>query len=199
MHARRHFCRRPCLEVLEDRAVPAVVSPPATLATELNAEIALSQTVIVSIAPPTVAVGAVTPRVDEVVSGPAATLAVGALAAPFVQTRAGALPADLPTLPFSPDVGALGFPGRVVFPGTGLLARVANGDGPLTEPPGLFLRGLSTSPSADAEQPAPRPSAARVKEAAAVAPRDEGARPDVLEQPAWLRELFSLIGNGAPE
>jgi hypothetical protein len=196
MYARSHFSRRPCLEVLEGRAVPAVVTPSFTRVTELSAEVLLLQTSIVSIAPTTAPAGAVTPGVDEVVSGPAATLAVGDLSALFAPATGGALSPVLPTLSFRTDVGALGFTGRIVYPGTELQARVANGDGPLTQPPGQFLRGWSAPPSADAEPPRAAERAAGAQEAGAVAPHavapgEEGAWPDWAQQDAILRAVFS--------
>src|SRR5262249_23822927 len=147
MSARNHFSRRPSLEVLEGRAVPAVVPLSTPVITEFDSELTDLQTAIISrsLVPPTVAV-AVPSQVDEVVSGPAATLAVGDLTTVFLQPEVvsgpattlaardlaalllpvsgGALPPSLPTLPFTTDVDALGFTGRIVYPGTGLQARV---------------------------------------------------------------------------
>lgn len=54
----------------------------------------------------------------------------------------------LPGAPLSPqppliDQMVWGFPGRIVFPGTGLQVRSATEPGPMTQPPGVFLVGGS--------------------------------------------------------
>ena len=64
-----------------------------------------------------------------------------ALVPPAPALPAQALPGQAPALPPVIDPGPLGFPGRVVFPGTGLQARSVTAPGPMGQPPGAFLVG----------------------------------------------------------
>jgi hypothetical protein len=79
-----------------------------------------------------------------------------ALASPLVAAALApsAAPADSLS---SPEVAARGFAGRLVLPGTGAQARVANGPGPLAQLPGLFLAGSSDGQPDVPKAPAPAP------------------------------------------
>src|SRR5262249_9179661 len=91
----------------------------------------------------------------------------------------------------APDQAVLGFSGRLVFPGTGLQVLVGNGDGPLTQPPGLYLGGGGDQPE---EQGAPAaPAGDAGDQAVEVAP--DGLAPDeVWVGTDWLVRLTLAPG-----
>jgi hypothetical protein len=158
------------LEVLEDRSVPASLPPPNLLVTNVEAQSALAEA-SVSFPPAPIALSATTPPGDQVVSGP-----------PAVPT--------LPNLP-SPDVDALGFTGRFVFPGTGVQSLVANGDGPLTQPPGLYLLGGGAQP----EEPGGPAAAVQGAGDGEAGGADDGLVPDgVWDGTDWLEQMTVLHG-----
>jgi hypothetical protein len=97
------------LEALEERWTPAAL---ATVAPAPNALVALVDTAPRFFAGP----------VPAPVVPPAVSLAGQPAAAPVVL-----------------DQASIGFPGRIVLPGTGVVQRDANASGPLTQPPGLSL------------------------------------------------------------
>ena len=141
--------RRPALEALEARWLPAAPAPAAVpAATTVANDTALVAAVVVQAAP--------------------AMPAGAAVAVP-------GQPAAVPPLI---DPGPLGFPGRVVFPGTGLQVRSATAPGPMDQPPGAFVVG-----GTGAAQPAD-PNAPATQTAFA----DAGDEPD---RAAFLDFLFS--------
>src|SRR5262245_50624551 len=119
----------PRLEALEDRATPASAAATNAAISAVESQITLSRSV--ASLTNTVTVAPITPLADQIVAGP-------------VVAQTGA--------PFRPDISALGFPGRIVFPGSGTQARVATGDGPLTQLPGIYLTSGSEVLFPDAGQ-----------------------------------------------
>jgi hypothetical protein len=61
---------------------------------------------------------------------------------------------SLAQLPIPSFLAPSGYTGRIVFPGTGLNIRAATGDGPLTQPPGVFQVGGA----GETQAPEPRPT-----------------------------------------
>jgi hypothetical protein len=100
-----------------------------------------------------IAVPAVVSSNTELVAGllqPAAAPLAGPAQA--VATAGVPAPGQVPASPI--DQTAFGFPGRIVFPGTGLQARSATASGPLSQQPGALLVGGSGEAAPEAP-PAP--------------------------------------------
>jgi hypothetical protein len=141
--ARNHLSRLR-LEALEGRAVPASLATPNLLAADVADQSALTRRFLLAPSPTPpdglavitlaelAAVSAPLPQSAQVLSAPG-LLSSGSGA----QAQPGASAADQAVLDFA---------GRLAFPGTGLEVRVANGNGPLTQPPGLYLVGGGSQP-----------------------------------------------------
>jgi len=134
-------------QALAGRAVPAA---------GLTAGQALPQTNVPTagqVALPTATVpvlgtpGVATPPLPNLVPLPAGSLPTLGTADPRLlatqpgQATAPPAPATLNAVQQVATQSALGFPGRLVFPGTGLQVRSPTGQGPVDQPPGQFLSG----------------------------------------------------------
>jgi hypothetical protein len=64
---------------------------------------------------------------------------------------------SLGQLPVASFFAPLGYPGRIVFPGTGIDVRSATGYGPTSQLPGVFQSGGAGSPQSEPPRPTPPP------------------------------------------
>jgi hypothetical protein len=126
----------PTLELLEDRSTPAALSGFESAATAAGSLVAA----------PVQAQAA--PAVIVLQNGVAQAVGRDAIQAQVAGTFATSQAVFLPTSGLTAstalsanDQAVLGFQGRFVLPDTGVQQRVGLGDGPLTQPPGLFLVG----------------------------------------------------------
>jgi hypothetical protein len=180
------------LEALEDRAVPAAVITPNLLESDVADQAALLRRFAESFTrPATDGLNVVTLAELDAVSATPLPPSLQIFSAPGIlssgsvpQGQPGTIPA-LPDPSVSPAVDAQGFTGRLVLPGTGVQALVANGAGPLTQAPGLYLVGGSNPQPNDTAMAAP-PAQAAEEEAGGAA---DGFAPDeVWYGSDWLTQ-----------
>jgi hypothetical protein len=129
----------PVLETLEDRtafAVDVVTSPVA---------LPVSPT-------PTALQGSVLREIDPQST---VTQTLGATNAPLAVALTASTPTIPPTLPTTQAPSS--YPGRLALAGTGVQQRVAFGDGPFTQQPGLYLVGGGNEEIFPPQRPAPQP------------------------------------------
>jgi len=144
---------RPALEQLEDRCTPAVITQP-TAAPPVLASPQVA-TVAPTVPSPTLATQVGSPQLVTQTVNPnntspggilgSLTLPTGQFGPTFLALQNGPLVSPSQVLPPSAvlvaPVAPSSYPGRLVLAGTGVVQRVATGDGPLTQPPGLYLPG----------------------------------------------------------
>jgi hypothetical protein len=127
---RSTFTYRPRLEPLEERwALAAGVAPTAAMSAPLQQA---DTTTLLSTPVPSAIPGSPTAQPLQTGTGPAQ---VGAT------VNSQSLLQSLGQLPVPSFFAPLGYPGRIVFPGTGIDVRAATGDGPLSQAPGIFQVG----------------------------------------------------------
>jgi hypothetical protein len=101
--------------------------------------------------PPTSSANSFSLTAPTVISTPNLLLTPATIASPNVT---GLGPSLIPSFAIP-----TGFPGRVLFPTTGVNVRVPNGDGPMQAPPGLYLSGGGDQvQQPQAQNPAPAPT-----------------------------------------
>jgi hypothetical protein len=155
----------PTLELLEDRSTPAAIGDLTGAAAGAQAAAQAVLTTQSQTAPAVIdlqnglAQAVATVAQSVATNNTFATLTnaqiIGAVAQ--VANAVLTLPPGVTTPPTLQAV--YGFQGRYVLPGTGVDQRVAVGDGPQTQPPGLYLSGGgNTQPNLLPPRQAPRPA-----------------------------------------
>jgi hypothetical protein len=157
----------PTLEQLEDRSTPAAIGDVTGAAAGAQAVAPPALSAQAQTAPAVIdlqnglaqAVATVSQAGASVASTSFTTQAPGAQIVGVVPPVANSALTLPPGVTVPPTVQSVyGFQGRYVLPGTGVDQRVAVGNGPLTQPPGLYLSGGgNTQPNLLPARQAPRP------------------------------------------